>query len=542
MTLYLSATVGDQLSIWKLEAPLTRVGRASTCDVRIADASVSRQHAEIARRGHRFFIRDLSSRNGTRLNTAEVVEPAEIGPGDDVEVGDVSLHVTAEEPSQPIVVPGKARIDTSMRLRADRLVEAQTRSGPGAQPLVGLLAAAGQLLVLPRPLPETCDEILEVVARAVPASRHVLALRDEASGELRQIAARHHGGRADRPLALSHSIVDLVIGECTSVMTADALEDPRFRAHDSVLAQGVRSAMAVPLFDNRAVLGLLYVDSQDLSLGFTASQLEVLTLLANMAAVKISNARLLVAEQARLRLAHELATAAHIQRGLLPPAPRIEGWQVEAYLESCHEVGGDLYDCRLLPDGRLLVIVGDVSGKGMGAALLMSSFLASARVLYRSCDDPGELATRLGEIVHANGDPSRYVTGFVGCLDTRTGALHYANAGHPPAMLLRGGRVHRLEGTGVPFGIMPDFAYGTATAEFHPGDLLAVFSDGIPEAQRGDEFFGDERLHEALVAAAAARDLAQVRGGLLTCLATFLGDAPRSDDVTLLLIRREAAP
>jgi sigma-B regulation protein RsbU (phosphoserine phosphatase) len=261
-----------------------------------------------------------------------------------------------------------------------------------------------------------------------------------------------------------------------------------------------------------------------------------------MAAVKISNARLLEAEQGRLRLAHELATAAHIQRGLLPPAPRIEGWQVEAYLESCHEVGGDLYDCRVLPDGRLLFLVGDVSGKGMGAALLMSSFLASARVLYSSCAGPGELATRLGEIVHANGDPGRFVTAFLGCLDTQTGLLHYANGGHPPPVLLRGGEIRQLEGAGVPFGILPDFAYGIVTVEIRPGDLLAVFSDGIPEAQRAEEFFGDERLHEALVAAASASDLAQVRGGVLTRLAAFLGDAPRSDDVTLLLIRREETP
>jgi sigma-B regulation protein RsbU (phosphoserine phosphatase) len=542
MTLYLSGTLGDERLTWKVEAPLTSLGRSSSCDLHMADTSVSRRHAEIVRRGDRFFIQDLGSRNGTRVNGTEVHEPFEVGPGDRIEVGDLTLRVTGEEPSQPVVVPEGARVDTSVQLRADRLVEAHARDEQGAQPLVALLAAAGQLLVMPRPLQETCEEILEFVARAVPGTRHVLMLRDETSGELRQVAARHLGGRPGRPLALSRSIVGRVLEECTSVLTADALKDPRFSAHDSIVAQGVRSAMAVPLFDNRKVLGLVYVDSQDFNVAFTPQQLEVLTLLANMAAVKISNARLLEAEQGRLRLAQELAIAAQIQRGLLPPAPQVEGWQVEAHLETCHEVGGDLYDCRFRRDGRLIFLVGDVTGKGMGAALLMSSFLASARVLYESCTDPGDLAARLSAIVCDNGDPGRFVTGFLGCLDAGAGTLHYVNAGHPSALLLCGREIRPLESNGIPLGVLRDFSYRALTTEIRPGSMLAVFSDGIPEAQRGLEFFTEARLHEALVEAAAASDLADVRRGILARVDAFLGDAPRSDDITLLLIRREAAP
>jgi serine phosphatase RsbU (regulator of sigma subunit) len=220
----------------------------------------------------------------------------------------------------------------------------------------------------------------------------------------------------------------------------------------------------------------------------------------------------------------------------------VDGWQIEAYLETCHEVGGDLYDCRFNRDGKLVFLVGDVTGKGMGAALLMSSFLASARVLYDSCTDAGELATRLGAIVWANGDPGRFVTGFLGCLDVSTGILRYVNAGHPSPMLLSGHEVHELESNGVPFGVLPDFTYHASTTEIRPGRTLAVFSDGIPEAQRGPEFFTEERLHEALVEAAAAPALADVRRGIFARLDAFLGDIPHSDDITLLMIRRAAAP
>jgi phosphoserine phosphatase RsbU/P len=537
--LHLSETLGDEPLAWKIEAPLTRIGRSSACEVRLANASVSRRHAEIVRRDDRFFIQDLGSRNGTRVNGAEARAAVEIVPGDRVEVGNVGLRVTAEEPGQPVLVPAGERIDTSVQLRADHLVKAHARDEQGGPSLVACLVAAGQLLVTLRPVQETCDEILKVVARAVPATRHVLMLRDEASGELRQMSARHLGGRPRQPLALSRSIVGRVLEECTSVLTADALHDPRFSAQESVVMQVVHSAMAVPLFDNRKVLGLVYVDSQDPAVRFTPQQLEVVTLLANMAAVKISNARLLAAEQAQLRLAHELATAAQIQRGMLVPAPRVEGWQMEACLESCHEVGGDLYDCRVAHGDRLIFQVGDVTGKGMGAALLMSSFLASSRVLYESCDDPGALATRLGNIVSDNGDPGRFVTGFLGCIDLQAGTLRYVNAGHPSALLLHGGSIRPLESNGVPFGVLPGFTYDTRTAEIPPGALLAIFSDGIPEAQCGLEMFEDARLCEVLLEAAAAPDLADVRRAVLARLDAFLGDAPRSDDVTLLLIRRD---
>ena len=542
MTLNLSATFGDRTLAWRIEAPLSRIGRSSACEIHLADASMSRRHAEIVRRDDRFFSQDRGSRNGTRVNGAEVHAPVEIGPGDRIGVGDLTLHVTAEEPGQPVLVPSGVRVDTSVQLRADHLVEAHARDERGARPLLAWLVAAGQLLVMPRPLQETCDEILELVAHAVPGTRHVLMLHDDASGELRQVAARHLGGRPDRPLALSRSIVGRVLEECTSVLTADALHDPRFSAQDSVVRLAVHSAMAVPLFDNRRVLGLVYVDSQDPGVSFTPSQLEVLTLLANMAAVKISNARLLSAEQSRLRLAHELATAAQIQRGMLAPAPHVEGWQVEACLETCLEVGGDLYDCRMTRDHRLVFQVGDVTGKGMGAALLMSSFLASSRVLYESCTDPGALASRLSAIVCENGDPGRFVTGFLGCIDLHAGTLHYVNAGHPAALLLHHGEIRCLESNGVPFGVLPGYTYETLTTEIPAGGMLAVFSDGIPEAQCGLEMFEDARLHEVLLEVAAAPDLADVRRGVLARLDTFLADASRSDDVTLLLIRREAAP
>jgi len=539
MSLFLSGQIGDAFKSWKLDAPVTTIGRSSRNTIQIADPTVSKEHAELAWRGERLFVRDLGSRNGTRVNGAEAREAIELRPNDHLEVGHVAMRVTRDEPSREVRYSDATIVGSSMRVSVDQVLERRARAGDPSGTLVHVLAEAGRLLVLPRPLKETCEEVIGFVEKTVPASRTMLLLRETPEGEPVLVAGRTRGGGEGRPLAMSRAIVQTVLDDNASVLTRDAASDPRFQGHESIVAQSVRSAMAVPLFDNEQVLGLLYVDSHDLTSTFTEEQLEILTLLANMAAIKITNARLLDAEQARARLAQELASATQIQRGLLPvKLPAVPGFEIDAYLDTCYEVGGDLYDFRMRSDGRLLFMIGDVSGKGMGAALLMSSFLASARVLYETCQDPGELAARLSEIVHQSTDSRNFITGIVGCLDPASGSLHYVNAGHPSACLVKGGELRALESAAVPFGILPSFPYKAEQAEIRPGETLALFSDGIPEAQRGEEMFDDARIYEALKEGADGRPLPEVREHLLGRIATFLDGAAQTDDVTLLLIRR----
>ncbi|MBI1796020.1 MAG: SpoIIE family protein phosphatase [Candidatus Eisenbacteria bacterium] len=543
MALFLSGMVGDRPRTWPLDGPVLAVGRSSRHPVHIPDGTVSKDHAEITFRAGQYYIRDLGSRNGTRVNGREARDPILLEAGDRVEIGHVVLRITGEEPRLRLKLEEQSITGTTLRLKAEHILEQRTRSGRDSTELVHLLAEAGRLLVLPRPLKETCDELLTFVAKAVPASRYVILLDPGDGGEPVQVAARTTAGRADRPLVLSRSIMGTVLRECTSVLTRDTAADPRFQAQHSIVAQSVHAAMAVPLFDNEKVLGLIYVDSHDPRSSFDEDRLELLTLLGNMAAVKITNARLLEAERERMRIAGELETATHIQRGLLPGAPpEVAGYQIDAYLETCHEVGGDLYDLYTRRDGTLVLLVGDVTGKGIGAALLMSSFLASARVLYDACTDPAELARRLGAMLHQTTDRKRFVTGFVATLDPATGALTYVNAGHPAGLAVAEGRLRELASNGVPFGVMPEFPYSVQSATLAPGETLAIYTDGIPEAQRGEELFGDERLHAEVIAACAdGGDLAATRQRILATVDEFLGEDPRTDDITLLLLRRAPA-
>ena len=538
MPLFLTGQVGDKQVSWPLDAPLLAIGRSSKHSIHIPDATVSKDHAEITSRAGQVYLRDLGSRNGTRVNGREAREAIPLEAGDQVEIGHVTLVVSGEEPRPRLRLNEQSVIGTTLRLKAESILEQRVKTGKDPSGLVHLLAEAGQLLVMPRPLVETCDELLRFVERAVPASRYVL-LMGGPDAEPTQVAARTKGGRADRALSLSRSIMRTVLTECTSVLTRDTASDPRFQAQHSIVAQSVHSAMAVPLFDNEKVLGLLYVDSADTMIRFDDDQLELLTLLANMAAVKITNARLLEAERESARIAQELATATHIQRGLLPEAtPDLPGYQIEAYLETCTEVGGDLYDFHIRDDGQLVFVVGDVTGKGMGAALLMSSFLASARVLYDTCRDPAELSCRLGAMVHRTTDRKRFITGFVGILDPSNGTLQYVNAGHPSPMIALDGSLRELESGGPPFGVLPDFPYTAASTVLAPRELLALFTDGIPEAQKGEELYDDARLRQALLEESGLEDLGALRERLLERVDEFLSGEPRTDDITLLLLRR----
>ena len=541
MTLYLSGSPGGQFVVWPLDKPRLTIGRSSRNELQLGDFTVSKEHAEITVEGDHVLIRDLGSRNGTRVNGIEAGDPLPLRPGDQVEIGHVALVVSPERPQPPLELDESAVAGSSLRIRLDQVLERRALSATGGHSLVQLLAQAGQLLVLPRPLKETCDQILGIVAQAVPASRYVVLIQEKKEAPPVQVAARIRAGATEKPLMLSRAILHTVLEECSSVLTADAAEDKRFKAQESIVAQAVHSAMAVPLFDNERVLGLIYVDRQDMTGPFAQEQLEVLTLLANMAAVKLTNARLLEAEQAARQLAQQLETAVTIQRNLLPTRPpELPGYKFDAYLESCYAVGGDLFDFYSMPDGRMLFLIGDVSGKGLGAALVMSSFLAAARVLYDSCADVAQLADRLSRALHRNIDPKRFVTGFVGCLDPAAGRIDYVNAGHPAPCVISGGKLRELEATGVPFGVLPDVPYASGSIDLDPGALVAIFSDGIPEAQRGEEFFDEERLRGALREAATLPDLAAVRGAILGRVDEFLAGAKRTDDLTLLLLRRAA--
>jgi sigma-B regulation protein RsbU (phosphoserine phosphatase) len=494
----------------------------------------------------RIELADTGSRNGTFVNGSRISGPVTVRGGDRIRLGSVEAGLSGvdlappAEPAMHTIFSAAPALRTSARMTWEA-VSAAPDQAAAERLLFRALTEAGQLLVRPRPLDEVFDSVLDLVTRTITARRVLLLLKERPDGEPVVRAARPAGAGAQERVMLSSTIVESVLTGRESLLVTDALEDPRFRAHESIVLSKVRSAMVAPLFDNEKVLGLIYADTDDPLVRYDPDQLRAFTMLANLIAVKITNTRLLEDQRVKERMEQEMATAAMIQRNLLPAVlPETPGYEVFARQDSCFEVAGDLYDACRFPDGSLCIVVGDVSGKGMGAALLMSHTMSALRLLYEEGVPPALLIDRVHRQVLRWSDSRSYLTLFLGRLDPESGRLDYVNAGHnPPLLFAEDGSVTPLGPTGMPVGLMDGAVFETATITIPPGGMLAVFSDGIPEARTEDEEFGDERLCEEL---RARRNLPldEAADGVLDQVRLFMGDAPATDDITLFLLRRQA--
>jgi serine phosphatase RsbU (regulator of sigma subunit) len=547
MRIVLECRIAEGEERWDLAEGRHSLGRGPENTIQVADRSVSRLHAEIVVGGGRIEVRDLGSRNGTWINGRPLSAPGAAEPGDRIRFGAVEARImdldapARREGFAGALLSQAEEIGTSVQLRWE---DVQQAAHPGADrewDLLRVVAEAGQLVVLPRPIEGVLETVLELLARVIPARRILLLLREGEDGPLDVRASRPPGSEARRRLMLSRTIVDTVLTERTSMLVTDAQADPRFSGQMSIVEQDVHSAIVAPLFDNERVIGLVYADTSNPLVRYDEDQLRALAILANLAAVKISNLRLLEHERERERMEQEMATAARIQRSLLPSnPPEVEGYEFAARQEPCFQVGGDLYDAIPLADGRTAFVLGDVSGKGMGAALLMSHVMASLQVLAEERVALPLLMGRLHRQVLRSSDHRRFATLFIGALDRDSHRLEYVSAGHNPALLLHEGTPAWLEATGLPVGLVDEATYTANEVEILPGAILAVFSDGITEAMRGGELYGEERFAESVVRRAGG-SLEEMADGVLEDLRAFLGPERPGDDITLLLVRRARA-
>lgn len=544
--LILTGRVGDQEFRFELDEGKHVLGRAVDCDVVLPESSVSRRHAELEYATGRARVRDLGSHNGTLVNGTACDGWRNVGPGDQVALGRAVFSLGGNLDSQALMTivgdhqsNGVAITWQEATGRESRAGASTRRAGKRAE-LFTVLAEAGSLLVTPGAPEQLFEPILDLVDAAVMPERALIALLEDGSGEPHVRASRVRGGGQAPNLMLSRTVINRVLGERVSFLIEDAQHDVAFQSQMSIVSQGVRTAMAAPLFDNENVIGLLYADSADSHDRYTTDELKAFTLLANCVAVALTHARYHTMEAEKQRLEGELGAARRIMGNLLPEsAPDIPGWELVPHIVSCTEVGGDLYDIFTLPDGRVLVVVGDVAGKGLGAALLVSSLLPLLRGLSGACEDIAALVGRLDAVLFPVTEPVRYATLFVGVLDPATGRLEYVNAGHnPPCVVRAGGEVETLAPTGMPVALVGVGTWGSRTLDLGPGDLLALFTDGIPEAwDASEEEYGDERLL-ALLRSQRGKGAVAVRDAVLEDLASFVGDAAASDDVTLVLLRR----
>jgi sigma-B regulation protein RsbU (phosphoserine phosphatase) len=299
--------------------------------------------------------------------------------------------------------------------------------------------------------------------------------------------------------------------------------------------------MAAPLWLDDKVTGLLYVDRRFSAQQFREHDLALLTVLANLTAAKIENLKLLDEALLKRKLEEELSLAAEIQRSLLPAEdPLLPGYEFAGRSVASRSVGGDLLDYMPKEKGRMGMVVADVSGKGMSAALLMASLQANLRAFARSApglDTMMEMVNRALCEAHIR---NKFATVFYAELAAPTGVIQYVNAGHCPGIVVRAkGGVEKLRTGGMIAGAFAELArYQVGKVELGRGDSMLLYSDGITEAEEmGGDQFGEERLEEAAVGL-RGKTASGVRDGILEAVHAFTKGAPPSDDTTILVVRR----
>jgi sigma-B regulation protein RsbU (phosphoserine phosphatase) len=522
------------------------IGRSRESDIFLPDQWLSRHHAEIRRQEGAFYLEDLGSKNGTLLNGDPVGDTRRLRHGDVITLGEHRLTFVEAAEEDEEGPPEGTRIFSAREL-------SDIRTKPSVDPtelarqirLLGVLREATEDLLQHRPLPELFDQILNLLFQAVPADRAAILLLEGTPQVPVVKASRSQRGQA--PLEkVSRSIAKKVLEQrpLTSLLLPNVLEDSALRTQDSILSTGIRSALCAPLWYSAAgqedeVIGLVYMDSLLRSHALTEEDTRIVTALANVAAAKIENVRLLEESMEKRLLQQEMQVAAEIQRGLLPGKPPVvPGYQVVGSNRPSLTVGGDYYDFGPRP-GELNFVLGDVSGKGTGAALLMTVLRASVRAHWEEralCDAVG----RINSMVCQNVTPGKYVTFFIGRLDATTGRVTYVNAGHNPPVLVRAdGRVETLTAGGMVLGLFESVPYEEGATSLEPGDLLVVYSDGVTETFNAkDEEFGEESLVD-VVQRRRKLGAAAVEAEILQALDTFAAGARATDDRTLIVLKRE---
>jgi len=532
-----------------LAVPLDRdritLGRSSANELCYPDdAGLSRQHLALVRAEGRWHVEDLGSKNGTLLNGKRVEKRLPFKSGDRISAGHLTIefadaafeaaastvefvdHGESFSSSSTTVV---ANLDGVLGPQMDDLNKTYVMQG---SPQTRALIRAGRELAGHRPLGELFQVIMDLSVEAVCAGRGVLMTLE---GEELQVRAHRGDG-----FKISNTVRDRVLHEKASLLVRDAQLDHALRDHMSIVEHKVRSMLAVPLQTNDRVIGLIYVDSPHLIREFSREDLNLLTVMANVAAIRIEHARLNEIEEAERAMARDLEQAGLIQQGLLPSKPpAVPGLDIAGKTTSCRTVGGDYFDYLNFADGRVGLLVGDVAGKGMPAALLMSSLQARVQVLFEEADDLARKIGRLNKAVCANCPDNRFITFFMTVADPDTGALVYTNAGHNPPLLIRAaGGFDKLAGGGVILGILPQAVYKEAAIRMEPGDVLVLFSDGVTEAaDPKDEDFGEERLAE-LVASMRGRPASQIVEAIEAAVNEHTRGAPPADDITVVVARR----
>ncbi|MBN2318516.1 MAG: SpoIIE family protein phosphatase [Acidobacteria bacterium] len=557
MPVLLVSPQNGEASVITLSDKKIQIGRTWGNDIVLADHFSSSRHAVIFPSGKGYAVRDLGSKNGTFLNGNQIHEEVLLNRGDEILIGSTRITFEHEfEHRVSMVEDADFFSISSTVIQVDDILKDFPLAGPEKtqveapgfqrvqrdQNLSAVLTEVSQALIFNMELSKLLDYIMDLVTQAIPMGRGILMLKEHE--ELVPKVVRVHGTslRAQN-IVVSRSILRTALEKNSAILISDVQSDKKLSDQESIVAGQVRSAMCVPLWNNREIVGLIYSDRDALFGKFSQEDLKLLTVLANLAALKIENTRLFEESLEKDRMEQELMMAQRIQRNFMPQGETIfEPYDIAGNTWPCRHIGGDYFDFISWDPSSLAIVIADVSGHGVGAAFLMASLRASLCALIPTVKDLGLLAAKLNGLVCEDSDEYTFISFFLGVLNRDKLEMSYVNAGHNPPMFINpAGNIRTLDNTGYCLGMFPSAGYETKTIEFGPDELLCLYTDGIVEGRSAEnEEFGEERLCQQL---RKFFDLSpqDILEKINESVRSFSAGDELRDDMTLVIVKRKAA-
>lgn len=530
------------------------LGRHPDCDIVLDVGAVSRYHAKFVPIGKDFHVKDMDSRNGTYVNDVRISEERPLREGDRIHVCGVTMtfhYANAASPAEsharrPPVI-SLDEFDTENSTIMSKLDISSTDGGirVSASPEVRLNAmlqimrSLSGTLSLDQVLPQVLDALFRIFLHA---DRGFIVLL-EPDGKLVPRWSKFRRPDADDSVRISRTVIRRVLESQEAVLSKDAAGDDRFDMSQSISDFQIRSMMCAPLIDaNGTSLGVLQVDTFNQRHHFCPDDLEVLAGIAAQAAIAISNAQLHEKLVHQREIEHELQLAHEVQRSFLPRRrPQVTGYAYFDYYRPANHVGGDYYDYVALPGGSQAIVVADVVGHGMPAALLMARLSAEVRSCLLAEGHPSLALNRLNRSLCDDEMEDRFVTLIVGVVHPEQHAIVLANAGHMAPLIRRhNGELLEVgrDQSGIPLSIQPEFEYPEFSLEMDIGDMLVFYTDGITEAENPqEEQYSLQRMAGQLLRPGSLDELGK---RILDDVHGFQRGGPQKDDMCLVCLQRNS--
>jgi len=529
------------------------IGRAKNVDLCLDHPSVSRRHAELFFKEGDCYVSDLGSANKTYVNGRPLSEATRLLDGDLIAVGAVLVRYRASDTTVTgvrsdtlcVVRPAPKTEHVLLRVPTPDVglppaLPEQERSARGSEQRLRFLND------LSRMTSDALDEnalqkfVLGELLELLPQASRTFMLRARSGSEQVEPAAALTRSGPTTEITISDTIVNEVLRGREAVLIVDSQSDQKYDSSESIRMLHIRSAMAAPLIYRGEVLGILQVDTLDATRPFGQTDIALLVNVASNVAAVIAYARLHARLVEHQLLQHDLLLARKIQQHFLPARPpSIDGYALAVEWRAALGIGGDLYDFLTLGDGIIGIAIGDVSGKGVSAALYAAKIGTELRFQSTGITDAGEILARLNRNVASGVPEGMFVTVALIVLNIKTGRIAMANAGHPlPLVRNNRGEVVEIGGsTGPPLGIIDDVSFEQSYYDMRAGDTVVLYSDGVSEGVNPQgQLFGKERLIES--ARRADGNAAAILSLALEDLRRFVGTAAQSDDITLICVGR----